>query len=33
MKRRELLILLVSGLWVRLLSPVLNEVNRFTPPI
>jgi cytochrome c-type biogenesis protein len=26
-------VLLVSGLWVRLLSPVLNEVNRFTPPI
>jgi cytochrome c-type biogenesis protein len=25
--------LLITGLWVRLLSPVLNLVNRFTPPI
>lgn len=26
-------VLLVTGLWVQLLSPVLNEVNRFSPPI
>jgi len=26
-------VLLVSGLWVRLLSPVLRAVNRYTPPI
>jgi len=26
-------ILLISGLWTRLLSPVLNAVNRYTPPI
>lgn len=26
-------ILLISGLWVRLLAPLLRLVNRFTPPI
>ena len=26
-------VLLVSGLWTQLLSPVLNAVNRYTPPI
>lgn len=26
-------VLLISGLWVRLLSPLLTLVNRFTPPI
>ena len=26
-------VLLISGLWTRLLSPVLNAVNRYTPPI
>ena len=26
-------VLLVSGLWVRILSPLLQVVNRFTPPI
>lgn len=26
-------VLLVTGLWVRLLSPLLRVINRFTPPI
>ena len=26
-------VLLISGVWTRLLSPVLNAVNRYTPPI
>jgi cytochrome c-type biogenesis protein len=26
-------VLLMTGLWTTLLSPVLNDVNRFTPPI
>ena len=26
-------VLLISGVWVRLLAPLLRLVNRFTPPI